>query len=85
MSWKKRKTNNLNSENKLLSVKSQKNKHHLSVNDKSKAYKLYNPITNKIVINSDVIFDEELTLSQSNTFTTQQISTNFDGENEDGR
>ena len=70
---KSRKTNNLNSENKLLSAKNKKNKHHLSVNDKSKAYKLYNPITNKIVINSDVIFDEELTLSQSNTFTT----TNF--------
>ena len=31
----------------------------LGVSDFSKAYKLYNPITKKIVINRDVIFDEE--------------------------
>ena len=30
-SWKSRKTNNLTSENKLLSVKNQKNNHHLSI------------------------------------------------------
>ena len=31
----------------------------LGVSDQSKAYKLYNPITKKIVISHDVIFDEE--------------------------
>ena len=31
----------------------------LGVSDKSKAYKLYNPSTMKIVINHDVVFDEE--------------------------
>ena len=31
----------------------------LGVSDKSKAYKLYNPSTMKIVISRDVVFDEE--------------------------
>ena len=31
----------------------------LGVSDQSKAYKFYNPITKKIVINRDVIFDEK--------------------------
>ncbi|KAL5759339.1 hypothetical protein ACOSQ2_018177 [Xanthoceras sorbifolium] len=35
----------------------------LGVSDQSKAYKLYNPITKKIVISRDVVFDEERTWS----------------------
>ncbi|KAI5348929.1 hypothetical protein L3X38_001816 [Prunus dulcis] len=31
----------------------------LSVSDHSKAYRLFNPITKKIIISRDVIFDEE--------------------------
>ena len=37
----------------------------LGVSDYSKAYKLYNPVTKKIVISRDVIFDEENTWSWS--------------------
>ena len=31
----------------------------LGVSDKSKAYKLYNPNTKKILISRDVVFDED--------------------------
>ena len=31
----------------------------LGVSDQSKAYKLYNPCTKKIIISLDVVFDEE--------------------------
>ncbi|GLT50492.1 hypothetical protein SLA2020_239750 [Shorea laevis] len=35
----------------------------LSVSDQSKAYKLYNPITKKVIISRDVVFDEASTWS----------------------
>ena len=35
----------------------------LGVSDKSKAYKLYNPSTMKVVISRDVVFDEKSTWS----------------------
>ena len=38
----------------------------LSVSDQSKVYKFYNPITKKIAISRDIIFDEENFLLWSN-------------------
>ena len=56
----------------------------LGVSDQSKAYKLYNPITKKIIISHDVVFDEENFWPWSNNKAAgQQIQVNFDGENED--
>ena len=57
----------------------------LGVSDHSKAYKLYNPITKKIVISCDVIFYEESTWSWSYSTTRQNIPADFDGENEGER
>ena len=54
----------------------------LGVNDQSKAYKLYNPITKKIVISCDVVFDEERFWPWNSNTIQQQIPTDFDGENE---
>lgn len=52
----------------------------LGVSDESKAYKLFNPITKKIVISRDVIFDEEATWNWSDDDLPQQIPTNFEDE-----
>lgn len=49
----------------------------LGVSEKSKAYKLYNPIFGKIVISRDVQFDEESTWDWRNT-KTHQNSVNHD-------
>ncbi|GKV11790.1 hypothetical protein SLEP1_g23011 [Rubroshorea leprosula] len=51
----------------------------LSVDDQSKAYKLYNPSTKKIVISRDVVFDEEQTWPGSKNGTSKCISVDFDG------
>ena len=51
----------------------------------SKAYKQYNPITKKIVISCDVVFDEERFWPWSDNATQQQIPTNFDGKNKKKR
>jgi len=52
----------------------------LGVSDKSKAYKLYNPSTMKIVISRDVVFDEEGTWSRNENDVKQNIPANFDDE-----
>ncbi|KAL5787161.1 hypothetical protein ACOSP7_004110 [Xanthoceras sorbifolium] len=52
----------------------------LSVSDQSKAYKLYNPITKKIVISRDVVFDEERTWSWNINTVEQRIPTTFNGD-----
>lgn len=57
----------------------------LSVSEQSKAYRLYNPNTKKIIISRDVVFDEEKLWSWNDNGVGQQIPTNFDGENEDER
>jgi len=31
---------------------------HLGINEKSKAYKLYDPVNKKVIISRDVVFDE---------------------------
>ncbi|KAL5828135.1 hypothetical protein ACOSQ4_019932 [Xanthoceras sorbifolium] len=49
------------------------------VSDQSKAYKLYNPITKKIIISRDVVFDEERTWSWNINIVEQCIPTTFDG------
>ena len=54
----------------------------LGVSDCSKAYKLYNPITKKIVINRDIIFDEENFWTWSESGSQRQIPTDFDGQDE---
>ncbi|KAM7520343.1 hypothetical protein LguiB_019305 [Lonicera macranthoides] len=54
----------------------------LGVSDESKAYKLYNPITKKIVISRDVVFDEENFWSWSNKGDGQRITAIFDDENQ---
>lgn len=55
----------------------------LSVSDQSKAYKLYNPITKKIVISRNISFDEKSFQSWSNNTIQRQILVNFDEEKED--
>lgn len=57
----------------------------LGVSEQSKAYKLYNPITKKIVISHDVIFDEERFWLWEENNAEQQIQVDFDEENEGGR
>ncbi|GKV28744.1 hypothetical protein SLEP1_g37756 [Rubroshorea leprosula] len=51
----------------------------LGVGNQSKAYKLYNPSTKKIVISRDVVFDEEQIWPGSENGTTKCISADFDG------
>lgn len=52
----------------------------LGVSDKSKAYKLYNPSTMKIVISRDVVFDEEGTWSWNQTRVKENIPADFDDQ-----
>ncbi|KAL5828603.1 hypothetical protein ACOSQ3_018071 [Xanthoceras sorbifolium] len=52
----------------------------LGVSDQSKDYKLYNPITKKIVISRDVVFDEERTWWRNINIVEQCIPTTFDGD-----
>ena len=52
----------------------------LGVSDKSKAYKLYNPSTMKIVISRDVVFDEESTWSWNQNGVKKSIPADFDDE-----
>ena len=54
----------------------------LGVSDCYKAYKLYNPITKKIVINRDVIFDEENFWTWSESGSQRQILADFDRQDE---
>ena len=53
----------------------------LCVSEQSKAYKLYNPITKKIVISGDGIFYEEWFWIWDENNVEQQIQADFDGEN----
>ena len=46
-------------------------------------YKLYNPVTKKIVISRDVVFDEDRIYSWSSNGVGQTIPSNFEGENEE--
>ncbi|TXG67231.1 hypothetical protein EZV62_008506 [Acer yangbiense] len=58
----------------------------LGVSEHSKAYKLFNPSTNKIVTSRDVIFDEENTWNWIENGSTQQqqhIPVNFDEDGDD--
>ncbi|KAL5862321.1 hypothetical protein ACOSQ3_003608 [Xanthoceras sorbifolium] len=57
----------------------------LGINDQSKAYKLYNPITKKIVISRDIVFDKEKFWSWSDNTIRQQIPTDFDGDDHEKR
>ena len=57
----------------------------LGVSEMSKAYKLYNPITKKIVISRDIIFDEGSFWKWDDNTIKQQIQADFDGENEEER
>lgn len=45
--------------------------HFLGVINQSKAYKLYNPITKKIVVSRDVIYDEKKIWSWKNNIVGQ--------------
>ncbi|GKU99221.1 hypothetical protein SLEP1_g12096 [Rubroshorea leprosula] len=47
------------------------------VSDQSKTYKLYNPLTKKVIISHDVVFDEASTWSWTEKFG-QQIPENFE-------
>jgi len=53
----------------------------LGVSEQSKAYKLYNPITKKIVISRDVIFDEGRFWICDKDSVQQHIQVDFDGGN----
>ncbi|KAI5422236.1 hypothetical protein KIW84_045631 [Lathyrus oleraceus] len=52
----------------------------LGVSDKSKAYKLYNPSTMKIVISRYVLFDEKCTWSWNQNGVKESIPADFDDE-----
>jgi hypothetical protein len=52
----------------------------LGVSDVSKAYKLYNPLTKKIVTSRDVIFDEESTWEWNDQQPTKVLYENDDVE-----
>ncbi|GKB48853.1 retrovirus-related pol polyprotein from transposon TNT 1-94 [Tanacetum coccineum] len=51
----------------------------LGVSDCSKAFKLYNPNTKKIIISRDVIFDEDNVWQWDKPHTQQQVPTDLDG------
>jgi len=53
----------------------------LSVSDQSKAYKLYNPNTKKILVSRDVVFDENQFWSWNKNAMGEQIPICLDGEN----
>ncbi|CAL5408817.1 unnamed protein product [Camellia sinensis] len=50
------------------------------ISEQSKAYKLYNPITEKIVISRDVVFDEDKTWPWTPTISGQSIPVHFEDE-----
>jgi hypothetical protein len=58
----------------------------LGVSDHSKAYKLYNPNTKRIVISHDVIFDEDQFWSWHNSVPNKPLvlDTDIDNDNEEG-
>lgn len=70
---------------KIYNVNKIKESTFLGVSHPSKAYKLYNPNTKKIVISHNVVFDEEKFWAWKNDGVGQQIPANFDEENEDER
>jgi hypothetical protein len=45
----------------------------IGVSEESKAYRLYNPITKKIIISRDVLFDEENTWDWSSIEQQQSL------------
>ena len=49
----------------------------VGVSEESKVYRLYNPITEKIIISRDVLFDEENTWDWRSTEKQQML---IDGE-----
>lgn len=53
-----------------------------NINDYSKAYKLYNPITKKIIISQDIVFNKDLTWPWSNNVADKMIRTSFKDEDE---
>ncbi|KAI3474406.1 hypothetical protein Pfo_029267 [Paulownia fortunei] len=53
----------------------------LGVSDHSKAYKLYNPNTKRIVVSRDVVFDEQMFWEWNENGPKQHIPADFDGEN----
>ena len=55
----------------------------LGVSDQSKAYKLYNPNTKKILVSRDVIFYEDQIWEWSKNVVGEPIPTSFDGEDGD--
>ena len=55
----------------------------LGVSDQSKAYKLYNPNTKKILVSRDVIFYEDQIWEWSKNVVREPIPTSFDGEDGD--
>lgn len=57
----------------------------LGVSEQSKAYKLYNPITKKIIISRDVIFDEDRFWSWEENAITQQIPTSYDNDDDNAK
>lgn len=54
----------------------------LIVSEQSKACKLYNPITKKIIISRDVNFDEDRFWSWEDNAITQQIPTSYDNDDD---
>ena len=55
----------------------------IGYSDESKAYKLYNPFTNKIVVSRDVIFSEEESWGWNDDLTSKEKPLDLEGQKED--
>jgi hypothetical protein len=56
---------------------------HLGLSEESKAYKLYDPIENKIIISRDVVFDESNGWDCDNKDRRKTVSTNIEDVSDD--
>ena len=52
-------------------------------NEESKAYKLYNPLTDKVVVSRDVIFNEDKSWGWNNDITSKEKPLELEGQEED--
>ena len=52
----------------------------IGYNEESKAYKLYNPLTNKVVVSRDVIFSEDESWGWNDVITSKEKTLEFQGQ-----
>ena len=52
----------------------------IGYNEESKAYKLYNPLTNRVVVSRDVIFSEDESWGWNDVITSKEKTLEFQGQ-----